>query len=122
MNELATKLDLVEKKLLELKRCKDQIDRNTDQTDSNKSEIERLHERLKTEHYNERKENYSQFAEKKSKNLFTTNNEIQYVRPFKMSNFACIESNCMQNNRIKMQSEPSVTIQFDACNSGRSLL
>ena len=94
MNELATKLDLVEKKLLELKRCKDQIDRITDQTDSNKSEIERLHERLKTEHYNERKENYSQFAEKKSKNLFTTNNEIQYVRPFKMSNFACIESNC----------------------------
>ena len=99
---MARKLDLIENKLMcrieknseELKRCKDQIDRITDQTDSNRCEIERLHERVKTEHHNERKENYSQFAEKKSKNLFTTNNKIQYVRPFKMSNFAGIESNC----------------------------
>ena len=82
MIEVARKLDLIENKLMwrieknseELKRCQDQID-------SNKCEIESFHRRLKAEHHNERKENYSQFAEKKSKNLFTTNNEIQYVRP-----------------------------------------
>ena len=81
MNKAARKLDSVEKKLLcriekvleELKHCKDQID-------SNRCDIERWHKRAETEHHDEQKKNYSQFAEKKSKNLFTLKNYMQYVR------------------------------------------